>query len=103
MILDLFADKIYSHKERAVIRELACNAHDSHVIAGTTDIPFLVHLPTHIEPWFSIRDSGTGLPDEDIANVYGGIGISTKRGSMRLLVALVSGHLLHIAWQIVLW
>jgi hypothetical protein len=93
MILDLFADKIYSHKERAVIRELACNAHDSHVIAGTTDIPFIVHLPTHIEPWFSIRDSGTGLPDEDIANVYGGIGISTKRGSNEVIGCFGVGSL----------
>lgn len=93
MILDLFADKIYSHKERAVIRELACNAHDSHVIAGTTDIPFLVHLPTHIEPWFSIRDSGTGLPDEDIANVYGGIGISTKRSSNEVIGCFGVGSL----------
>ena len=93
MILDLFADKIYSHKERAVIRELSCNAHDSHVIAGTTDIPFIVHLPTHIEPWFSIRDSGTGLPDEDIANVYGGIGISTKRGSNEVIGCFGVGSL----------
>jgi hypothetical protein len=81
MILDLFADKIYSHKELAVVRELSCNAHDSHVVAGTTDIPFLVHIPTALEPWFSIRDFGTGLPDEDIANIYGAIGISTKRQS----------------------
>ncbi len=81
MILDLFADKIYSQKERAVIRELSCNAHDSHVIAGTTHIPFDVHIPTALEPWFSIRDYGTGLPDEDIANIYGAIGISTKRDS----------------------
>ena len=81
MILDLFADKIYSHKELAVVRELSCNAHDSHVVAGTTDIPFLVHIPTSLEPWFSIRDFGTGLPDEDIANIYGAIGISTKRQS----------------------
>ena len=39
-ILDMFADKVYSNKERAVIRELACNAHDSHVMAGTEDTPF---------------------------------------------------------------
>ena len=93
MILDLFADKIYSHKERAVVRELSCNAHDSHVMAGTTDIPFLVHIPTHIEPWFSIRDFGTGLPDEDIANVYGGIGISTKRASNEVIGCFGVGSL----------
>ena len=80
-ILDMFADKVYSNKERAVIRELACNAHDSHVMAGTEDTPFDVHLPTQLEPWFSLRDYGTGLSDEDIANVYGAIGVSTKRDS----------------------
>ena len=92
-ILDMFADKVYTNKVRAVIRELACNAHDSHVVAGTTDIPFLVHLPTMIEPWFSIRDYGTGLCDEDIANVYGAIGVSTKRDSNELIGAFGIGSL----------
>lgn len=93
MILDLFADKIYSHKELAVIRELSCNAHDSHVVAGTTDTPFLVHIPTSLEPWFSIRDFGTGLPDEDIANIYGAIGISTKRHSNEVIGCFGIGSL----------
>ena len=62
-IVDMFADKVYSHKERAIIRELSCNAHDSHVMAGTTHIPFEVHLPTQLEPYFSIRDYGTGLTE----------------------------------------
>ena len=52
-ILDMFADKVYSNKERAVIRELACNAHDSHVMVNA-DAPFDVHLPTQLEPWFSL-------------------------------------------------
>jgi len=50
-------------------------------MAGTEDTPFDVHLPTQLEPWFSLRDYGTGLCDEDIANVYGAIGVSTKRDS----------------------
>ena len=92
-ILDMFADKVYSNKERAVIRELACNAHDSHVVAGTTDVPFSVHLPTQLEPWFSLRDYGTGLADDDIANVYGAIGVSTKRDSNELIGAFGIGSL----------
>jgi len=76
-ILDMFSDKVYSHKERAVIRELSCNAHDAHVTAGTTEVPFDIHLPTVLEPWFSLRDYGTGLADSGIANVYVAIGIST--------------------------
>jgi hypothetical protein len=92
-ILDLFADKIYSNKERAVIRELACNAHDSHVMAGTTDVPFNVHLPTALEPWFSIRDYGTGLKDNEIAEVYGAIGVSTKRDSNEVIGCFGIGSL----------
>jgi len=84
-IVDMFADKVYSHKERAVIRELACNAHDSHVIAGTTDIPFDVHLPTQLEAYFSLRDYGTGLSDQEVRNVFAGIGISTKRDSNEVI------------------
>jgi len=84
-ILDMFADKIYTNKVRAVIRELACNAHDSHVMAGTTDIPFYVHLPTMLEPWFSLRDYGTGMADDEIANKYSAIGVSDKRDSNQVI------------------
>ena len=92
-IVDMFADKVYTKKERAVIRELACNAHDSHVMAGTTDVPFDVHLPTQLESWFSIRDYGTGLSDRDIRNVFSGIGISTKRDSNEVIGCFGIGSL----------
>ena len=92
-IVDMFADKVYTKKERAVIRELACNAHDSHVMAGTTDVPFDVHLPTQLESWFSIRDYGTGLSDEDVRNVFSGIGISTKRDSNEVIGCFGIGSL----------
>lgn len=84
-IVDMFADKVYSHKERAVIREMACNAHDSHIMAGTEDVPFDVHLPTRLEPYFSLRDYGTGLSDEEVRHHYAGIGISTKRDNQNVI------------------
>lgn len=92
-IVDMFADKVYSHKERAVIRELACNAHDSHVMAGTKNVPFNVHLPTTLEPWFSVRDFGTGLSDHEIRTVFAGIGISTKRNSNEVIGCFGIGSL----------
>ena len=92
-IVDMFADKVYSHKERAIIRELSCNAHDSHIMAGTTDIPFDVHLPTQLEPYFSIRDYGTGLSDNEIRTVFAGIGISTKRDSNEVIGCFGIGSL----------
>ena len=84
-IVDMFADKVYSHKERAVIREMACNGHDSHIMAGTDDVPFDVHLPTRLEPYFSLRDYGTGLTDEEVRDHYAGIGISTKRDNQDVI------------------
>ena len=92
-IVDMFADKVYSHKERAIIRELSCNAHDSHVMAGTTHIPFEVHLPTQLEPYFSIRDYGTGLTDDEVRNIFAGIGISTKRDSNEVIGCFGIGSL----------
>jgi len=92
-IVDMFADKVYSHKERAIIRELSCNAHDSHIMAGNTDVPFQVHLPTQLEPFFSIRDFGTGLSDDEIRNIFAGIGISTKRDSNEMIGCFGIGSL----------
>lgn len=78
-IVDMFADKVYTYKERAVIRELCCNAYDSHFMAGTLDVKFKVHLPTHLEAWFSVRDFGLGLDEIEVRSVFAGIGVSLKR------------------------
>jgi len=97
-IVDLLADKVYSHKERAVIREIACNAHDSHVIAGTEDTPFDVHLPTRLEPHFSLRDYGTGLSDEEVRGHYAGIGVSTKRDNQNVIGCFGIGTLVSVLY-----
>lgn len=59
----LFRD-IYPYPIKAIVRELATNAADSHARAGTQDVPFKVHLPNSLEPWFSVCDYGTGLSPE---------------------------------------
>ena len=74
----ILSDGLYSDKVTAVIRELACNAYDSHVAAGKRDIPFAIHLPNLLEPFFSIRDYGTGISHEDIFTVYQTYFESTK-------------------------
>jgi hypothetical protein len=63
---EIFTSNIYEHKARAIIRELSCNAHDSHVDAGKRDTPFRIHFPTVFEPWFEVEDFGVGLDDYDI-------------------------------------
>src|SRR5277367_3848978 len=57
---------LYNDKIRAIIRELACNAWDAHVMAGKKEVPFDIHLPTDFEPVFRITDYGTGLSYDDI-------------------------------------
>jgi hypothetical protein len=72
--------KIYQNKARAVVRELSCNAYDAHVDAGVSK-PFFVHLPTQFENWFSIRDYGKGLSQEDMEAIYTTFFKSTKGSS----------------------
>lgn len=72
---------IYQHPERACIRELSCNAFDGQSAAGNADQPFDVHLPTRLEPYFEVRDYGTGMTHEQVMKLYLTYGASTKRDS----------------------
>ena len=40
----VLSSTLYSSKIRAIIRELSCNARDSHVAANKADVPFKIHL-----------------------------------------------------------
>ena len=51
----LLSDTLYSDKIKAIIRELSCNAYDSHVEANNLKETFEVKLPTLIEQEFSIK------------------------------------------------
>jgi len=87
----ILSDGLYSNKIRAVIRELACNAVDSHVGAGKQDVPFEVHLPSMLEPWFSVRDFGVGLSGDAVVNIYTTYFESTKTDSNAYIGALGLG------------
>ncbi len=87
----ILSSSLYSNKIRAIIRELSCNAVDSHVAAGKEGTPFDVHLPNSLEPWFSIRDYGIGLSHSDIVNIFSGFFKSTKTDSNAFIGALGLG------------
>lgn len=70
---------MYSNAKRAVLREYACNARDSHVEAGLAHLPVEVTLPTILNPVLIITDHGVGLDKDDIIRVYSRYGTSTKR------------------------
>lgn len=81
----ILSSQIYSDNITPPIRELATNAWDSHVEAikrgNDPKRPFEVHLPTVIEPWFSVRDFGVGMSEEEINTIYTSYFKSTKTES----------------------
>lgn len=87
----ILSDGLYSNKIRAIIRELSCNAVDSHIAAGKADVPFEVHLPTVFEPWFAVRDFGVGLNDHQVTSIYTTYFESTKTESNDFIGALGLG------------
>jgi hypothetical protein len=88
---NILSSGLYANKIRAIVRELSCNAVDSHVAAGKQDTPFDVHLPNSLEPWFSIRDYGTGLSADQVTNIYTTYFESTKTASNEFIGALGLG------------
>ena len=69
---------LYSDKPLAIVRELGCNAMDSHIASGQPNLPFHIHVPNVLEPWLTIQDFGTGISHEDIYNIYSVYFASTK-------------------------
>ena len=88
---NILSSGLYANKIRAIIRELSCNAVDSHVAAGKQKTPFDVHLPNQLEPHFSIRDYGTGLDHEQVTSIYTTYFESTKTDSNAFIGALGLG------------
>ena len=87
----ILSDGLYSDKVTAVIRELTCNARDAHTAAGKEHIPYKVHLPTVIEPYFQVFDQGIGLSFDDIMSLYTTYGESLKNNTNDMIGGLGLG------------
>ena len=87
----ILSSNLYANKIKAVIRELSCNALDSHVAAGRADVPFDVHLPSSMEPYFSVQDYGLGLSHDQVMNIYTTYFDSNKTGTNDLIGGLGLG------------
>ena len=87
----ILSDGLYANKIRAIVRELSCNAYDSHVAAGKLETPFDVHLPNQLEPWFAVRDYGVGLSNSEVTNIFTTFFESTKTDSNAFIGALGLG------------
>ena len=73
-------DSLYTHKERAVIRELWTNAYDAQIEAGF-DGPFDCHLPDLHDATFWVRDYGVSMDHETVMHLYTSVFTSTKTNS----------------------
>ena len=67
-LFHMLSSSLYSDKPASIIRELCSNCHDSHIMAGKTDVPFHLVGPTFEHPYLSIKDSGVGLSAEEAVN-----------------------------------
>lgn len=87
----VLSDTLYQNKIGSCVREISTNAMDSHIAAGTPDLPFEIHVPDTFEPWFSVKDFGIGLSQEAVFNVYTTLFLSTKDESNDMVGAFGLG------------
>lgn len=77
----LLSSNLYSDKPLAIVREIGCNALDSHFMANKVDVPFKIVLPSDMHPYFEVIDYGTGLNDDQVKNIFTTYFESTKTTS----------------------
>jgi len=87
----ILSSSLYKDKILAIVRELSCNAYDSHVDNGNKGKPFDVHIPTILNPYFKVRDYGTGISHDDMMSLYVTYFNSTKTDSNDFIGALGLG------------
>ena len=81
ILMQMLSKNLYSDSIGSAIRETTSNALDSHRRAGI-DKPIIVSLKENNGNYeFSVEDFGLGLDDEDVNNIIGKYGKSTKRES----------------------
>lgn len=73
---NILSSTLYTNQELAVAREVLCNAWDAHIDAGITDQAVIV---TTTDGKFTVKDSGKGIPKDQIGAIYGTYGASTKK------------------------
>lgn len=71
-------DTIYKDKVGSIVRELSANALDAHKMKGNLDRPFVIHMPSVYESYFSIRDYGCSMSHDQIINTYSVLFESSK-------------------------
>lgn len=74
----VLSDKMYTNPIQSIIREVLSNAIDANIAAGVKN-PVQVHFASSLDPVFYIKDSGIGMTQEEVIEVFGTYGRSNKR------------------------
>ena len=85
----ILSSQLYSNKSLAIVRELSCNAFDSHVSVQQTK-PFEVFLNGSLKE-LTIEDFGSGLTHEEVMGVYSNFLDSDKAENADLIGGLGLG------------
>lgn len=91
---DILSSALYSDKIGAIVRELSCNAYDSHIAAGKGKEPIEIRLPSSLDPTFYVKDNGTGLTDFQVRGYWkheGGRQLSLEEGDEANLIDKIDG------------
>lgn len=73
--MHMLSASLYKDQQLAMVREVACNAWDAHLLIGKTD-PIEITLNNEE---LIIKDFGPGIPHDKIGPIYGVYGASTKK------------------------
>lgn len=80
-MFNVLIDGLYTNKIESIVRESCANARDGHMKRGNMETPFLVHAPSTLEPWYSVRDYGCSMDHEMVMKLYTTLGWSSKEES----------------------
>lgn len=78
MMYSVLSDKMYTNPIQSIIREVLSNAIDANIAAGVKN-PVQVHFASDIDPVFYIKDAGIGMTQDEVVQVFGTYGRSSKR------------------------
>jgi hypothetical protein len=75
MMFDILRNRMYSDPISSCVREIMCNARDTHRATGKPDLPVQVE----INSIFKVKDFGSGISPSLMKDVFKNYGASTKR------------------------
>lgn len=96
-LFDILAG-LYTNIPDAIVRELIANGLDASKEAGNAHTPLDVHVPTRLEPFFSVRDYGAGMTHEFMMDSYSVVGFSSKDQSNEMIGGFGIGRISALAY-----